>query len=88
MDVRLKECAGIEDAGTRLKCFDDLTGRTVPDAETEKSKETIKTQAQPIPAAQAVALEDKKDEKPSILSNSGSWTRRAERTLSSSSAPS
>ncbi len=67
-DGRLKECAGIEDDSARLKCFDDLTGHRAPVAESEKPREAVKTQSQPILAPQAVVLEDKKDERPSVLS--------------------
>jgi len=61
-DDRLKECASIDDAGKRLKCFDDLAGRKAP--------------VRAIPTAQAVTSEDKKDGKVSILSKQ--WELDAE----------
>jgi phospholipase A1/A2 len=64
---RFKECAKIENDGTRLKCFDDLAGRKTVVTETTPS--TVREGGpQPAVSPPSVTSANDKEEKPSVMS--------------------
>lgn len=67
-EIRVKECAKIENDGARLKCFDDLAGRKAPVVKNTVAA-TEKDKPQPVssPPHTAISANDEK-EKPSVMS--------------------
>jgi len=67
-EIRVKECAKIENDGARLRCFDDLAGRKAPVAENTVAA-SEKDKPQPVSSLPhtAMSANDEK-EKPSVMS--------------------